>query len=113
MNLESLKINLLILAESLQYFVCLVKSDEQVLATPVVPASREHLKDLNLEFPGQIKLQSLLSSFKVSVEVYFIEVNKELLPHDIKYHIANKKVFLTVLFLKIISGCYFIYWKYN
>ncbi|KAK6616848.1 hypothetical protein RUM43_014989 [Polyplax serrata] len=78
-------------AENLHYFVCLAKSDERVLATPVVPATRENLSDSNLKFPGTLKLEALLSNFRVTVEVYSLELSKELLPHDIKYHISTKK----------------------
>ena len=77
-------------AESMLYFVCLIKSDEQVLATSAVPA--KNLTQLTLHIPDEIKLINLSSDFKVTIEIYYLELNKELLPHDIKYHISGKKV---------------------
>lgn len=74
----------------MHYFVCLVKCDEQVLATSAVPAT--NLVNLTLPIPGEIKLANLCSDFKITVEIYNLELSKEMLPHDIKYHIANKKV---------------------
>lgn len=80
------------IVESMQYLVCLIKSDERVIATPAVPATRDNLKNMVLCFPGQYKLEKLLSDFKVTVEVYNLELSKEMLPHEVKYHIVNKKV---------------------
>ncbi|KAL0276644.1 UNVERIFIED_CONTAM: hypothetical protein PYX00_004173 [Menopon gallinae] len=77
--------------ESMQYLVCLIKSDERVIATPAVPATRDNLKNMVLCFPGQYKLEKLLSDFKVTVEVYNLELSKEMLPHEVKYHIVSKK----------------------
>ena len=72
------------------YFVCLTKCDEQVLATSVVPA--QNLMNMTLSVPDEIKLINLSSDFKVTVEIYYLELSKELLPHDVKYHISGKKV---------------------
>lgn len=90
---------LYILAESLQYFVCLIKSDERVLGTPVVSATRENLKDSNLQFPGSVKLEALHSNFRVTIEVYSLELIKKLLPHEQKYHIPSKKVKFFFIYL--------------
>ena len=62
------------------------------MATSVVSTTRENLKDFHLQFPGCVKLENLSSDFKVLVEVYNLELNKQLIDHDTKYHIANKKV---------------------
>jgi len=77
----------------MEYFVCLVKSDEKVAATPVVSACPSNLRGTELLVPGEVKLEKLYSDFKVTVEVYHMLLSKELLPHHIKYHLpGNKKV---------------------
>lgn len=88
----SLIIGFLFSDESMLYLVCLVKSDERVLATSGGSATREHLSNMALTLPGQIKLEKLLSDFKVTIEVYNMTLSKEMLPHDVKYHINNRKV---------------------
>jgi actin-binding protein anillin len=45
-----------------------------------------------LVFPGSLRLEGLYSDFKVTLEIYNLQTNREVLPHDIKYHISGKKV---------------------
>ncbi|XP_039749843.1 anillin isoform X3 [Pararge aegeria] len=67
--------------------VCLLKCRDRVLATsmqltkPTAP----------LHFPDEIRMDGLTSDFKVTVEIYLLQASKEVLPHDVKYHIAGKK----------------------
>ncbi|XP_053618181.1 anillin isoform X2 [Plodia interpunctella] len=68
--------------------VCLVKCRDRVLATSMQltqPASAL------LRFPDEILMDGLTSDFKVTVEIYLLQASKEILPHEVKYHITNKK----------------------
>lgn len=38
-------------------------------------------------------MEDMYADFKVTLEVYGMEAKKQLLPHDVKYHIGSKKVF--------------------
>ncbi|KAI5638348.1 cell division protein anillin domain-containing protein [Phthorimaea operculella] len=68
--------------------VCLLKCRDRVLAT-----SMQLTKPTTniLHFPDEIRMDGLTSDFKVTVEVYLLQASKEVLPHDVKYHISNKK----------------------
>ncbi|XP_015175372.1 PREDICTED: actin-binding protein anillin-like isoform X2 [Polistes dominula] len=68
------------------HFVCLVLHLDEVLATPVVVAESG---DSCLRFPSTLKLQNLYSDFKVTVEIYSLRTQAEMLPHEVKYHIHN------------------------
>jgi len=73
----------------------MVHTQEQVVASPVVAATSENLRQgggAALVFPGSLRLDGLYSDFKVTLEIYSLQTNREVLPHDIKYHIAGKKV---------------------
>ncbi|XP_073962625.1 anillin-like isoform X2 [Choristoneura fumiferana] len=68
--------------------VCLLKCRDRVVATSMQltkPSAQL------LHFPDQIRMEGLASDFKVTVEVYLLQASKEILPHDVKYHITNKK----------------------
>lgn len=68
--------------------VCLLKCRDRVLATSMQltqPTGNV------LHFPDHINMDGLTSDFKVTVEVYLLQASKEMLPHDVKYHISNKK----------------------
>ncbi|XP_066599667.1 anillin-like isoform X2 [Prorops nasuta] len=68
------------------HYVCLIRHLDEVLATPVVEASA---RDSCVRFPSTLKFQNLYSDFKVTIEVYFLQTQAEILPHEIKYHINN------------------------
>jgi actin-binding protein anillin len=73
----------------------MVRTQEQVVASPVVAATSENLRQgggAALVFPGSLRLDGLYSDFKVTLEIYHLQTNREVLPHDIKYHITGKKV---------------------
>jgi actin-binding protein anillin len=72
----------------------LVRSQEQVLASQVVPARGETLCQggTSLLFPDSVKLSGLYSDFKVTLEIYTLQTSREVLPHEVKYHISGKKV---------------------
>jgi len=81
--------------ERCHHFVCMVHTQEQVVASPVVAAISENLRQgggAALVFPGSLRLDGLYSDFKVTLEIYSLQTNREVLPHDIKYHISGKKV---------------------
>lgn len=81
--------------ERCHHFVCVVRAQEQVVASPVLAATSENLRrggGAALVFPGSLRLDGLYSDFKVTLEIYNLQTNREVLPHDIKYHIFGKKV---------------------
>ncbi|XP_047505638.1 anillin isoform X2 [Pieris napi] len=67
--------------------VCLLKCRDRVLASSMQLTK----PNAPLNFPDEISMDGLASDFKVTVEVYLLQASKELLPHDVKYHISNKK----------------------
>ncbi|XP_063833617.1 anillin [Ostrinia nubilalis] len=68
--------------------VCLLKCRDRVLASSM---PRTQPSAALLHFPDEIRMDHLTSDFKVTVEVYLLQASKESLPHDVKYHINNKK----------------------
>jgi hypothetical protein len=65
------------------------------VASQVLAARSENLhrdRGVALLFPGSVKLYGLYSDFKVTLEIYTLQTNKKVLPHDVKYHISSKKV---------------------
>ncbi|KAK2583292.1 hypothetical protein KPH14_009296 [Odynerus spinipes] len=68
------------------HFVCLMRHLEEVLPTPVVVAEAG---DSCLRFPSTLKLQNLYSDFKITIEVYSLQTQAEMLPHEVKYHIHS------------------------
>lgn len=71
------------------HLVCLLKYNENVLATRAIPT----LPGLvSVKFPDTLQLHNVYADFKVTLEIYGMTAQKEILPHEIKYHIAmNKK----------------------
>ncbi|CAH2097613.1 unnamed protein product [Euphydryas editha] len=67
--------------------VCLLKCRDRVLATSMQLTK----PNAPLHFPDEIRMDGLTSDFKVTVEVYLLQASKEILPHNVKYHITNKK----------------------
>lgn len=76
------------------HVVCLIRNAEHVIPTRLVStfASPKDAPELKLRIPGSIKLENIYSDFTVTVEVYSLQAQEELLPHDVKYHINIKKV---------------------
>ncbi|XP_043524483.1 anillin isoform X1 [Frieseomelitta varia] len=68
------------------HFVCLMRHLEEIVATPVVIAEAG---DSCLRFPSTLKLNDLYSDFKITIEIYSLQTQPELLPHEIKYHINS------------------------
>ncbi|XP_076641319.1 anillin isoform X3 [Halictus rubicundus] len=68
------------------HFVCLMRHLEEIVATPVVVAESG---DSCLRFPSTLKLHDLSNDFKITVEIYSLQTQSEILPHEIKYHINN------------------------
>ncbi|XP_047540014.1 anillin isoform X6 [Vanessa atalanta] len=69
------------------HVVCLLKCRDRVLATSMQLTK----PNAPLHFPDEIRMDGLTSDFKVTVEVYLLQASKEVLPHNVKYHISNKK----------------------
>lgn len=59
---------------------------EEVVVTPVVVAEPG---DSCLRFPSTLKLNDLYNDFKITIEIYSLQTQPEILPHEIKYHINS------------------------
>ncbi|XP_059055978.1 anillin [Achroia grisella] len=68
--------------------VCLLKCRDRVLASSM---QLTQPNSTLLHFPDEIRMDGLTSDFKVTVEVYLLQASKEILPHEVKYHISSKK----------------------
>ncbi|XP_076221746.1 anillin isoform X3 [Nomia melanderi] len=68
------------------HFVCLMRHLEEIVATPVIIAEPG---DSCLRFPSTLKLHDLYNDFKITVEIYSLQTQPEILPHEIKYHINH------------------------
>ncbi|XP_068985693.1 anillin-like isoform X1 [Bombus flavifrons] len=68
------------------HFVCLMRYLEEVVVTPVVVAEPG---DSCLRFPSTLKLNDLYNDFKITIEIYSLQTQPEILPHEIKYHINS------------------------
>ncbi|XP_026728328.1 anillin-like isoform X2 [Trichoplusia ni] len=68
--------------------VCLIKCRDRVLATSM---QQTQPTATVLQFPDDIRMLGLASDFKVTVEVYLLQASKEVLSHEVKYHITSKK----------------------
>ncbi|XP_063217461.1 anillin-like isoform X2 [Bacillus rossius redtenbacheri] len=75
------------------HYVCLLRCQEQVLATQVLAACPENLLTGSsaLVFPGQLRMEGLYGDFKARLEVYTMQTPKEILPHNVKYHIHKDR----------------------
>ncbi|KAG5896653.1 hypothetical protein JTB14_021298 [Gonioctena quinquepunctata] len=75
------------------HVVCLVKCAEQVVPTKLVSTVVHNTKnpDTDLLIPGSLILDNIYSDFTVTFEVYCLQAQEEFLPHEVKYHINNKK----------------------
>jgi actin-binding protein anillin len=81
------------------HVVCLVKYADQVLPTPLVStiASNSKNPELELCIPGVVTLENIYNDSTVTFEVYCLQAQEEVLPHEIKYHI-KKVVYFVLLF---------------
>uniref|UniRef100_A0A1B0EUG2 PH domain-containing protein n=1 Tax=Glossina morsitans morsitans TaxID=37546 RepID=A0A1B0EUG2_GLOMM len=71
------------------HLVCLMKYNEHVLATKSVSTLPGLLA---VKFPDILRLNDVYADFKVTIEIYGMTAQREILPHEVKYHInLNKK----------------------
>ncbi|RVE51791.1 hypothetical protein evm_003594 [Chilo suppressalis] len=70
------------------HVVCLLKCRDRVLATSM---QLTQPTAASLHFPDEIRMDGLAGDFHVTIEVYMLPASKEFLPHEVKYHITNKK----------------------
>lgn len=70
------------------HLVCILKHNEHVLATRTIPTLPGLLA---VKFPDVLQLNNVYADFKATLEIYGMAAQREVLPHDIKYHIKNKK----------------------
>ncbi|XP_058832234.1 anillin isoform X2 [Topomyia yanbarensis] len=70
------------------HLICLLKYNETVLATQTILTSKDpHL----VQFPDVLQLSNVFADFKITLEIYGMTAQPEILPHAIKYHIAKNK----------------------
>ena len=72
------------------FFLCLVKSAGQVIATTMV-STADGLDGHSLHFPNLINFRELSKDFAINMEVYGLQTRMEVLGHEIKYHIGAAK----------------------
>lgn len=74
------------------HLLCLVKYNEHVLSTHTLP-TLPGLK--SVKFTDRLTFNEVYADFKITLEIYGMTAQREVLPHDIKYHIQtpNKKRF--------------------
>lgn len=91
------------------HVVCLVKCNDQVVATKLVStvASSSKSPEMALTIPGSVVLKNVYSDFTITFEVYCLQAQEELLPHDVKYHINNKKVTIIKHFILNLNNHFF------
>nr|XP_008200136.1 PREDICTED: actin-binding protein anillin isoform X2 [Tribolium castaneum] len=79
------------------HVVCLTKYSDQVLPTQLVStiASNSKNPELELQIPGTITFKNVYSDFAVTFEVYCLQAQEEILPHEVKYHIKKPNTKLT------------------
>ncbi|CAH0551583.1 unnamed protein product [Brassicogethes aeneus] len=75
------------------HVVCLIKCGDQVVPTKLVStvAGSKKNPEVDLYIPGTIILKNVYSDLTVTFEVYCLQAQEEFLPHEVKYHINNKK----------------------
>lgn len=74
------------------HLLCLLKYNEYVLASKTLP-TLPGLK--SVKFTDVLTFNEVFADFKITLEIYGMTAQREILPHDIKYHIQtpNKKRF--------------------
>lgn len=72
------------------HLVCLLKMEnsEQIVATKTIPTLPGLL---SVKFPDSLRLDNVFADFKVTLEIYGMHAQPEILPHEVKYHIKPKK----------------------
>ncbi|XP_063696873.1 anillin [Culicoides brevitarsis] len=70
------------------HLVCLLKYNETVLATKTVPTLPGLL---GVKFPDVLTLNNVYADFKITMEIYGMTAQREVLPHEVKYHISVGK----------------------
>lgn len=70
------------------HLVCLLKYNEQVVATKTI-STRKGL--MSTQFHDILRMENVFVDFKTTLEVYGMAVEHEVLPHEVKYRIQNKK----------------------
>ncbi|XP_011196764.1 anillin [Zeugodacus cucurbitae] len=71
------------------HLVCLLKYNEYVLATKTVPTLPGLLA---VKFPDVLTMNNVYADFRITLEIYGMTAQREVLPHEVKYHInLNKK----------------------
>ncbi|XP_055384655.1 anillin [Condylostylus longicornis] len=70
------------------HLLCLLKYNETVLATQTVPTLPGLL---SVKFPDVLNLNEVYADFRVTLEIYGMTAQREILPHEIKYHININK----------------------
>ncbi|XP_055691647.1 anillin-like [Lutzomyia longipalpis] len=70
------------------HLVCLLKYNETVLATKTVLTLPGLMA---VKFTDVLQMNDVYADFKVTLEIYGMVAERDILPHEIKYHIATRK----------------------
>lgn len=75
------------------HVLCLVKCGEEVVSSKLVSTAASNLKNpcYELTIPGSISLKNIYNDSTITLEVYCLQAQEELLPHELKYHIKKDK----------------------
>ena len=85
------------------YFVVLVKYHSRVIATQMLSTSDDTVgQSGKLSFPNLINLHNLDFDFQIHVEVFGLQTRKEVLAHDVKYHIKKEKSMFNLTPMKML-----------
>ncbi|XP_059608688.1 anillin-like [Phlebotomus argentipes] len=71
------------------HLVCLLKYNDSVLATQSIITLPGLVA---VKFADELHLPEVYADFKVTLEVYGMAAQREVLPHELKYHILGKKL---------------------
>ncbi|XP_055691405.1 anillin-like isoform X2 [Lutzomyia longipalpis] len=71
------------------HLLCLLKYNEHVLATQTIVTLPGLVA---VKFADELTLPEVYEDFKVTFEVYGMAAQREVLPHELKYHILGKKI---------------------
>ncbi|XP_059608129.1 anillin-like [Phlebotomus argentipes] len=71
-----------------QHLICLLKYNETVMSTKTVITLPGLLA---VKFSDELTMTDVYEDFKITLEIYGMDAQNDILPHDVKYHIAGSK----------------------
>lgn len=71
------------------HLICLLKYNEHVLATQTIVTLPGLVA---VKFTDEMNLPEVYADFRITLEIYGMVAHREVLPHELKYHILGKKL---------------------